>query len=64
MNEKPKPGKPITHLPVMHIETGKIYTTYKEAAEAIGGSGNHVKANAVGCQKHHKHQHFRYVKNN
>lgn len=60
--EKRKPGKPVTHPPVLHVESGKIFKTYKEAAEFIKGSPNNVYHVAVGMQKHHKHQHFIFVK--
>ena len=45
-----KKGKPPTHLPVLHVETGNVYSTYTEAAKAMG------------VQSKHKGQHFIYVR--
>lgn len=57
-----KPGKPVTHKPVRHIETGEIYKTYSEAAKAVGGNRWGVRYTAMGVQSVHKGQHFEYVK--
>ncbi len=61
MTEKRKPGKPVTHPPVLHIESGMIFKTYKEAAAYVGGSPNNVYHVAIGMQRHHKHQHFKFI---
>lgn len=58
-----QPGKPVTHLPVMHVETGNVYQTYTEAANAIGGNRWGVRYTAMHIQRNHKGQHFVYVKN-
>ena len=57
-----KPGKPVNHKPVRHIETGIVYTTYSEAAQAVGGNRWGVRYTAMGIQSEHKGQHFEYVK--
>ena len=61
MKEKKKPGKPVTHPPVKHVESGMIFKTYKEAAEFVNGSPNNVYHVAIGIQSHHKGQHFIFV---
>ena len=62
MKRYDKPGKPVTHEPVMHVETGEIYKTYSEAAKAVDGNRWGVRYTAIGIQKSHKGQHFVYVK--
>ena len=62
MEEKRGRGKPVIHYPVMHVETGKVYKTYKEAGESINGSRHGVRRCCEGTQKHHHSQHFRWVK--
>ena len=59
-----KPGKPPNHPPVLLLETGEIFGTYKEAAEAIGGDGSNVRRVAHGIQSHHKGYHFLLLSNN
>lgn len=56
-----KRGKPVTHKPVMNVETGDIFDTYTEAAEAIGGSRFGVYKCAIGIQSHHHGFHFIFV---
>ena len=58
----PTRGKPVTHPPVRHIETGNVYDTYIEAAKAVGGNRWGVRYTAIGIQRSHKGQHFEYVK--
>lgn len=55
-------GKPVVHRPVVHIETGKVYKTYTEAAAAIGGNRWGVRYTAMGIQEKHMGQTFRYAK--
>ena len=55
------PGKPPIHLPVINLETGDIFDTYTEAAQAIGGDRTNVKRVACGVQSHHKGYHFAFV---
>lgn len=61
MEEKRRPGKPVTHPPILHIESGLIFKTYKEAAEYVGGSPNNVYHVVIGIQSHHKGQHFKFA---
>lgn len=56
---KQKPGKPVTHPPVICEETGQIFKTYKAAAESIGGSRPNVYRCCIGIQKQHKGYHFK-----
>lgn len=57
------PGKPVEHAPVKHVESGQIYRTYSEAAEAVHGNRWGVRFTAMGIQGSHMGQHFVYVKN-
>lgn len=63
MKKYEKCGKPVTHPPIKHVETGKVYKTYLEAAEAIGGNRWGVRLTALGIQSSHFGQHFKFVKN-
>ncbi len=56
-----RPGKPPSHAPVLNIDTGEIFDTYTEAAEAINGDRTNVKRVACGVQTHHKGYHFCFV---
>jgi hypothetical protein len=47
----------------MHVESGKIFTTYAAAAKHVGGNRWGVKHCAMGIQGSHKGQHFKYVSN-
>ena len=60
--EKRGRGKPVTHPPVLCVETDKVYKTYKAAAEAIGGSRHGVRRNCEGTQQHHHSLHFEWLK--
>ena len=51
-----------THLPIKHIESGKVYDTYCEAARAVNGNRWGVRYCAMGIQSSHMGQHFKYVK--
>lgn len=55
---KRKPGKPVVHPPVLVVETGEIFKTYKEAAAAIGGDRSSIMRCCEGVQRHHKGFHF------
>ena len=57
-----KKGSTQTHLPIKHIETGKVYNTYSEAAEAVKGNRWGVRYCAMGIQNSHMGQHFKYVR--
>ena len=59
-----KPGKPPNHEPVIILETGEIFATYKEAADAIHGDGSNVRRVAHALQSHHKGYHIRFLSNN
>ena len=50
------------HLPIKHLETGKVYETYAEAAKAVNGNRWGVKHCAMGIQKQHMGNHFCYVR--
>lgn len=57
-NKYLKPGKPPNHPPVIILETGEIFDTYKDAANAVGGDGSNVRRVVRGIQSHHKGYHF------
>ena len=57
-----KRGKPLTHSPVLHVETGNVYETYTEAAKAVNGNRWGVRYTAMGIQSKHKEQHFVYIR--
>jgi hypothetical protein len=56
-----KRGRPVTHPRIQHIESGKIFSTYKEAGESVGGSRYGVKRCCEGTYRHHKNNHFKWV---
>lgn len=58
---KRKRGKPVTHPKVLHVESGKVYKEYTQAAEAIGGSRHGVRRCCEGTQKHHHGQHYIWI---
>lgn len=51
-----------THLPIKHVESGKIFETYSEAAKSVNGNRWGVRYCAMGIQKAHMGQHFEYVR--
>lgn len=51
----------VNHACVQHIETGRIFETYTEAAKSINGNRWGVRYCAMGIQSQHMGQHFRYV---
>lgn len=57
-----KRGKPVVHPRIVNLETGDVFLTFKEAAEAVGGSRTGVRKCCDGMQKHHKGYHFRYLR--
>ena len=59
-----RPGKPPNHPPIVVLETGEIFDTFKEAADSIGGDGSNVRRVAYGVQSHHKGYHFCFLLNN
>lgn len=58
----PKPGKPVTHPPIIDIGTGRVYATYTEAANDIHGDRTSVMRVCEGLQGHNKGHLFRYLK--
>ena len=57
MSDKRKPGRPVTHPNVACIDTGEVFKTYTEAAEAVGGSRYGVMRCCNGDLKsHHGHR--------
>lgn len=57
-----KRGKPVTHPPILCVETGKVYDTYTEAAKDIGGSRFGVMKTLNWGQRHTHGFHFKYIK--
>ena len=57
---KRKRGKPVTHPPILNIDTGQLFRTYTEAAESICGDRTSVMRVCEKVQSHHKGYHFRY----
>ena len=60
MSEKRGRGKPVVHPPVLCIDTGKVFKTYTEAAEAVGGSRYGVRKCCNGDLKSHHKYHFKH----
>lgn len=60
--EKRRPGKPVVHPNVLWMETGEVFKTYTEAAEAVGGSRFGVMRVCNGRYKTHQGQHFMHIK--
>lgn len=60
---KRRPGRPVTHPPVICEETGRIFKTYTEAAESINGWRSSVYRCAIGIQRQHNGYHFSFVDN-
>lgn len=58
VNRYETPGKPVTHPPVLCIETGQVFKTFKEAAEATGGTKNGVFMCCRGLQREHHGFHY------
>lgn len=59
-----KRGKPINHPQIVDLNTQKIYNTYTEAANDVGGSRFGVMRCCEGYQSHHKgHIFVFYVEN-
>ena len=56
------PGKPVTHPKIRHIESGRVFDTYSEAAYYVGGNRWGVKYTAMGIQSNHFGNHFEYVR--
>lgn len=56
------PGRPPKHPKILCLENGKVYDTYKEAAEDIGGDRTGVYRCAIGYRKSHHGLHFMYFK--
>ena len=57
MTEKRGRGKPVVHPNVACIDTGDVFRTYTEAAEAVGGSRYGVRKCCDGELKtHHGHR--------
>lgn len=60
--KKNKRGKPVVHPPVYCEETGKVYDTYTEAANDIGGTRWGVMKCCCMGQKHTHGCHFKFTK--
>ncbi len=58
-----KPGKPPAHPPIVLVETGEIFDTFKEAADAIGGDKTNVRRVVYGIQASYKGYHFQFLNN-
>jgi len=59
-----KRGRPPTHPKVIMLETGEIFDTFKEAADAVGGDKANVRRVVYGVQSHHKGYHFAFLIDN
>lgn len=57
-----KRGRPVTHPKIENVTTGKVYSTYTEAAQAIDGSRFGVMRTCWRMQKHHHGYVFRFKK--
>ena len=62
MMEKRRPGRPVTHPKVVCEETGEVFKTYTEAAEAVDGSRYGVMRCCTGAYKVHKGLHFEHLR--
>ena len=58
-----KPGKPPNHPKIVLVETGEIFDTFKEAADAIGGDKANVRRVARGIQESYRGYHFKFLNN-
>lgn len=58
---KRKRGKPVTHPLIIHVESGKVYKEYTQAAKDIGGSRHGVRRCCEGTQRHHHGQHYIWI---
>lgn len=58
-----KSGKPPKHPPIVILETGEVFHTFKEAADAIGGDKSNVRRVVYGVQSNHKGYHFQFLNN-
>lgn len=57
-----KRGKPVTHPKIVCVDTGELFDTYTEAANAIGGSRWGVMRCCFKMQKHHRGYHFIFTR--
>lgn len=62
MNKYPKRGRPVVHPPVVNEKTGKIFTTYTEAAVAVNGDRSCVRRVCEGLLRKHKGCTFRFAR--
>lgn len=62
MKTKRRRGRPVNHPPIRVIETGEIYSSYNEVAEAIGGHRGNVLLCLQGHRRTYKGFTFEYVK--
>lgn len=58
-----KPGKPPKHPRIVILETGEVFDTFKEVADAIGGDKSNVRRVVYGVQASHKGYHFKFLNN-
>ena len=61
LTTKRKRGKPVVHPRIIDINTGKVYTTFTEAAEDIHGDRSSIRRVCEGIQSHCNGHIFRYV---
>ena len=60
MTGKRRPGRPVTHPRVVCLDDGRVFKTYTEAAEAVGGSRYGVMRCCTGYLKSHHNHHFKH----
>ena len=58
-----KPGKPPNHPPIVLVETGEVFDTFKDAANAIGGDKANVRRVVYGVQASYRGYHFKFLNN-
>ena len=58
--KSPRPGKPVSHPPVVNCKTGEVFETYTEAAKSVNGSRFGVMKCCTGMQKYHHGVKFKF----
>ena len=56
-----KPGRPVTHDPVLIVELGEIVRSYAEAAVKVGGNRGNILLCLLGDRQTHMGCHYEYV---
>lgn len=59
--ESKKRGKPVTHPKIVR-EDGKVFDTYTEAGDSVGGNRWSVMKCCFNIQRQHKGVKFKFVK--